>query len=743
MSSAAIEKVLGALENVRQSGSNWTARCPAHDDQHNSLSISEGNDGRALLKCHVGCDVKDIVAALGFKMRDLFIKKERDGSSSQKSATTQPEGCTVDQYAEAKQLKKYLLGPLGVTDQVLHGTPAVRIAYYGPDRSEVGVRYRTALHKTDQEDNRFRWKSGSKPTLYGLWRIGNGKQDGYILFLEGESDVHTAWEHGLPAVGIPGAAIWKEDWAQYFSDIPAIYVVIEPDKGGEAMLKWLAKSAIRHKVRLVRLEGAKDVSELHCQDPDQFTTKLRQALDTAITWDEYNRTDEKKRREQAWTKCQALAQQPNILDLFADALERAGVVGVRKVAKLVYLCVTSRVLSHPVSAAIKALSSAGKSFMVAKVLKFVPPGAYYVLTAMSERALAYDDEPLKHRILVIVEAAGLQGETANLLVRSLLSEGHVRYKTVEKTPQGLRPKLIEREGPTGLIVTTTSLHLHQENETRIFSIPMSDTPEQTRNIMLALANEEKVETDFSSWHALQDWVAYGDRAVTIPFASVLANMIPPVAVRLRRDFNALLNLIRTHALLHQVHRKRDAKGRIVATFDDYAAVRELVADIVSEGLETTVSEATRDTVRAVEKLLQDDPNTQVTFAAIARELGIDKSTAKRRADAAIDAGFLKNEALKGRPANLALGEPLPEDQHILPPEAELRQRCVVATENGSGKSLPAPTPSDNTPGDKKEAIQSSSFPLFGQPHQCEFQEINKITRCVHCGEFPPKAKQGL
>lgn len=740
MSSTAIEKVLGALENVRQSGDGWLARCPVHDDQHNSLSISEGDDGRALLKCHVGCDVKDIVAALGLKMRDLFDGKPGATSPRQKAATTQPAGCTVAQYAAWKKLKLYLLGPLGVVDQGLHGTPAVRIPYFGSDRTEVAVRYRTALQKTEQEDNRFRWKSGSKPTLYGLWRMGNGKQDGYILFLEGESDVHTAWEHGLPAVGVPGAAIWKEVWAEYFTDIPVVYIVIEPDKGGEAMIKWLAKSALRHKARLVRLDGAKDISELHCQDPDQFKTKLRQALDSAITWDEYNRTDEKKKREQAWAKCQTLAQEKNILDLFADALERAGVVGVRKVAKLVYLCVTSRVLSHPVSAAIKALSSAGKSFMVDRVLKFVPPGAYYVLTAMSERALAYDDEPLKHRILVIVEAAGLQGETANLLVRSLLSEGRVRYKTVEKTPQGLRPKLIEREGPTGLIVTTTSLHLHRENETRIFSIPMSDTPEQTRNIMLALANEEKVETDFTPWHALQEWVTYGDHAVTIPYASALADMIPPVAVRLRRDFNALLNLIRTHALLHQVHRERDTKGRIVATFADYTAVRELISDIVSEGLETTVSEATRDTVHAVAKLRQEDLNTQITFAAIARELGIDKSTAKRRADAAIDAGYLKNEALKGRPANLAVGEPLPEDQHILPPEDELRQRCMVAAKKSDGKTLPALTPSDKAPGEQRGQAQSSLFPLFGQPHTCEFREVNKIIRCVHCGEFPPKPR---
>ena len=96
---------------------------------------------------------------------------------------------------------------------------------------------------------------------------------------------------------------------------------------------------------------------------------------------------------------------------------------------------------------------------------------------MSDRALAYSNEPLKHRHLVIYEAAGMASEFATYLIRSLLSEGRVRYETVEKTTEGLGPRLIEREGPTGLIVTTTSLRLHPENETRMLSLTITDTPD--------------------------------------------------------------------------------------------------------------------------------------------------------------------------------------------------------------------------------------------------------------------------
>src|SRR3712207_8141660 len=42
-------------------------RSPAHDDQRNSLSVSEGDDERVLVYCHAGCTLTGIVAALGLR----------------------------------------------------------------------------------------------------------------------------------------------------------------------------------------------------------------------------------------------------------------------------------------------------------------------------------------------------------------------------------------------------------------------------------------------------------------------------------------------------------------------------------------------------------------------------------------------------------------------------------------------------------------------------------------------------
>ena len=67
---------------------------------------------------------------------------------------------------------------------------------------------------------------------------------------------------------------------------------------------------------------------------------------------------------------------------------------------------------------------------------------------MSERALAYSEEDLRHRFLVLFEAESLKGDMASYLMRSLLSEGRIRYETVGSTNTGLRPQLIEWNSST-------------------------------------------------------------------------------------------------------------------------------------------------------------------------------------------------------------------------------------------------------------------------------------------------------
>jgi hypothetical protein len=371
----------------------------------------------------------------------------------------------------------------------------------------------------------------------------------------------------------------------------------------------------------------------------------------------------------------SLALAEDILELASREVAAGGVAGEVRLVKLLYLATTSRLLERPCSVVVKGPSAGGKSFVVQQVLELFPADAYYALSAMSERALAYDNTPLVHRMLVLYEAAGLRGDIASYLMRSLLSEGRISYVTVTKTKAGLGPQRIDRDGPTGLITTTTAVHLHPENETRLLSLTVNDTPDQTRAVMVAHAREPRPDRGRAPWRQLQEWLAGTAPDVIVPFASALAEAIPPVTTRLRRDFPTLITLIEAHALLHQMRRARDGDGRVIASFGDYAAVRDLIADLIADAAERTVSTSVRATVDAIRDLETHDPLGEgLTVGAVARKLGIDKSSASRRIRVATERGYLRNlEDHRGRPARLVLGDAMPGDVGVLPTASELER----------------------------------------------------------------------
>ena len=71
------EKFLSRLEAVKGRAGAFTARCPAHDDRGPSLSVREADDGRVLMHCFAGCDVHQIVTAVGMDLTELFPPSEK------------------------------------------------------------------------------------------------------------------------------------------------------------------------------------------------------------------------------------------------------------------------------------------------------------------------------------------------------------------------------------------------------------------------------------------------------------------------------------------------------------------------------------------------------------------------------------------------------------------------------------------------------------------------------------------
>jgi len=71
-----IETLLSRVDGVRETGQGkYIARCPAHEDKSPSLAIKECGDGRVLVHCFAGCEVEDVLAAVGMTFSDLMPEK--------------------------------------------------------------------------------------------------------------------------------------------------------------------------------------------------------------------------------------------------------------------------------------------------------------------------------------------------------------------------------------------------------------------------------------------------------------------------------------------------------------------------------------------------------------------------------------------------------------------------------------------------------------------------------------------
>jgi hypothetical protein len=428
---------------------------------------------------------------------------------------------------------------------------------------------------------------------------------------------------------------------------------------------------------------AKDVSGLYLADPANFTANLEQARTDAVPLSALDARRRDLDRAESAAACAELAAQPRILDAFYATLGRMGHVGEIVTAAILYLAVVSRLLTKPISVVVKGPSAAGKSYTVETTLSFFTQAAYHALSAMSERAVIYGRESLAHRMFVLYEGAGLSSDFTDYLLRSLLSEGHIRYEVTERAQGGgFETRLVEREGPTGLIITTTAIALHPENETRMLSLPITDTPEQTRAVMRAIARRQSVDVDLSEWHALDTWLALDPKQVIVPFAELLADLIEPITVRLRRDFQQLLNLICAHALLHQATREIDSSGQVVATIEDYEVVRELVHELFSDEVEATVPRIVRETVEAI-----PDSLNAVSGRELAELLGVHPGTVSRRVEQAIALGYIVNDEWRaGHPARYRRGNPLPDELELLPTIETLQRR--IAGEATTDTPLP-------------------------------------------------------
>lgn len=225
--------------SAKKSGKSIAFKCPRHSDGNASAWLGE----------HAwGC------SACGFT-ENLRSLADELGVDIPVSSGTQD--LTVEEYAERKGLALDTLTRAGVTTGTgKFGNPIVVIPYYGPDGALIRTKGRT-------KKGTFWFPDGVGTPLYGQWMLA--QLDGPVLLVEGESDCHAAWQRGVCAVGLPGASMWKPEFASLLEGREVI-VWQEPDEGGATMVAKVQQSLPKAKVvSEVSHKGTpvKDLCDLH------------------------------------------------------------------------------------------------------------------------------------------------------------------------------------------------------------------------------------------------------------------------------------------------------------------------------------------------------------------------------------------------------------------------------------------------------------------------------------------------
>lgn len=251
-----LARVLPGLDNVRQNGGGYSARCPSHADRRNSLSIAQGEDGSVLLHCFAGCETAAIVDVLGLTMADLYpARSEAKGGNGQHSR---------------------IVARYDYTDE------SGALLYQVIRREPKDFRQRRP------QGSDWTWSLGDVPrVLYRLPDLAAAAPAAPVLVTEGEKDADRLAELGFVATtNAGGAGKWRPEYGDALRG-RRVCIVPDNDAPGEKHAAQVeqALSGVAAEIRVLRLPGlpAKgDVSDW--LDAGGTPEELARLIESAPAW---------------------------------------------------------------------------------------------------------------------------------------------------------------------------------------------------------------------------------------------------------------------------------------------------------------------------------------------------------------------------------------------------------------------------------------------------------------------------
>lgn len=253
-------------------------RCPAHEDKHNSFSVTAG-DKRIIFKCRAGCTEDACAKALGFAngVKDLFYESAAKISSGRKKSSKKKTPLTIAELARAKGFAEEFLKEQGCRED--EKEKAVIIPYKR-EAGDPAARHRIRSTLVAKEGSRWTGTSeDGAPIPYGLWRLNDARAQKFLVLCEGETDAWSLWSIDMPALGLPGASMTGKLDEAHLEGIDKVYIIEEPDRGGVTFVQGLSE-----RLAEVGWQGKAFIIKCapHGKDPNDMLLKLRDGFADAF-----------------------------------------------------------------------------------------------------------------------------------------------------------------------------------------------------------------------------------------------------------------------------------------------------------------------------------------------------------------------------------------------------------------------------------------------------------------------------
>jgi hypothetical protein len=260
MSAAAeIARALGG----KPDGAGWIARCPCHIDNTPSLSIGEGDDGKALLHCFAGCSQDELVGWARKNGHNLGGRRlTRRAPIPEKSGSQRWSPAEPRTQQRERLPARRILATFDYRD--VDGNLSYQAVRWNPKT----FKQRRPGPKDDRgNDTWIENIEGITPLPYRLPQL-LAAPDETVFICEGEKDADRLAKEGLVATTNSGGAGKVEIWAQlakanWLKD-RRVVLIPDNDESGRANVPCVARAltGVAASIRVLTLPGLKEKGDV-------------------------------------------------------------------------------------------------------------------------------------------------------------------------------------------------------------------------------------------------------------------------------------------------------------------------------------------------------------------------------------------------------------------------------------------------------------------------------------------------